>query len=279
MILQVHRSIIPTRYVYRILFVIDSQRQRSSSFFGNHYAAVVHNLRPCCTTASPIRWSCCRNGGTTTTNRTRNQWNQRHDVVPSSIMSIVYRPYYMRTHCFSSSTGSNYNSDKILTTTTQSDDEIQRRLDTFKDLYVVARDCMEDLLTNAQQEDDSDDDNDDYNIAMFLQHITYVQESVEAALQEYENLLQLLQDHPEQRNGIEKSYGFKMKQLQLEMTMLLQNVNDQDDDDDNDDDDDDHNETIRINGGNQEDDDDDDDLEYEDEDDDDDDIIRHDDKK
>ena len=155
------------------------------------------------------------------------------------------------------------------TSTSMTEDEIQRRLSIFKDLYVVARDCMEDLV-NAQgsESDENDDDNDDNDNDEFVRHVAYVQDSVEAALNEFNNLMKDLPDNHEQRNRLIKSHGFKIKQLELELALMLQNVTDEDDDDEN----------IKSNREIQDDKDDDDgdnededDLEYEDENDDDDD--------
>jgi hypothetical protein len=93
---------------------------------------------------------------------------------------------------------------------------------------------MEDLLTHAQREEDNDAENmdDEYANDEFIQHVTFVQESVETALTEYERLFNFLQDHPEIQNQFVKNYGIKVKQLELEMAMLLKDVNEYDDDDD-----------------------------------------------
>jgi hypothetical protein len=112
--------------------------------------------------------------------------------------------------------------------TTMSDDEIKRRLDMFQDLYVVARDCMEDLVNaqeNEETDDDDDDDDDDDENDDFLQQVAFLQDSIEAAVKEYNNLLNDLNDNGERKDRIMKNHGFKVKQLELELAMLLQNTN------------------------------------------------------
>jgi hypothetical protein len=118
---------------------------------------------------------------------------------------------------------------KLNFSTTISDDEMKRRLDTFQDLYVVARDCMEDLV-QAQGNDETDDEDDDENDE-FFQRVAFVQDSVEAAVKEFNNLLNDLNDNDEQKNRIMRGHGFKVKQLELELAMLLQNTNLNDDGD------------------------------------------------
>ena len=153
------------------------------------------------------------------------------------------------------------------TSTSMTEDEIQRRLSIFKDLYVVARDCMEDLV-NAQgsESDENDDDNDDNDNDEFVRHVAYVQDSVEAALNEFNNLMKDLPDNHEQRNRLIKSHGFKIKQLELELALMMQNVTDEDDDDDEK-----NNREIQDDKDDDGDNEDEDDLEYEDDNDDDDD--------
>ena len=149
------------------------------------------------------------------------------------------------------------------TNTTWSEEEIRRRLDTLNDLYVVARDCMEDLIhMQPAVEDDTNNNNvdEDDDTEEFLQNVTFVQDSVEAVLMEYNEVLNNVQDHPEQRDRIMKQYGLKMKQLELEMAMLLQGIDDEENDDEIDHD------VNDISGDS--DNDEEDDMEYDDEDDD-----------
>ena len=155
-------------------------------------------LRIVATPTFPMDRTCC----------TPNPLKQQREL-PSMIGTHIL---HIRIHNFS---------------TAMSNDEMKRRLETFQDLYVVARDCMEDLV-QAQGNDETDDEDDDENDE-FFQRIAFVQDSVEAAVKEFNNLLNDLNDNDEQKNRMMRSHGFKVKQLELELAMLLQNTNLNDD--------------------------------------------------
>ena len=137
---------------------------------------------------------------------------QQRQYMPSVINTQLL---HIRIHSFS-------------TMTIMSDDEIRRRLDMFQDLYVVARDCMEDLVTAQGNEETNDEDDDDENDE-FFQRVSFVQDSVQVAMKEYNKLLNDLNNNDEQKNRIIRTHGFKVKQLELELAMLLHNTNINDD--------------------------------------------------
>jgi hypothetical protein len=186
-------------------------------------------------------------GATGSTNGARNIWKQHPPLSVISASSSC-----VRIQCFSDTT-----------TNTMSDDEMQRRLSVFQDLFVVARDGMKDLLTlidAIQESDDDDDDDDDYDASTneaLMQHVAIVQNSVNAAKKEFEALIYDLRENPEQRNRFIQKYGLILKQLELEIAMLLQDTNDKENND----------ESIDNNSE-----DDEDDLEVEEDEDDDDDL-------
>ena len=141
----------------------------------------------------------------------RNRWQHRQPPPPMIARKILH----IRKHKFS---------------TAMSENEIQRRLDIFQDLYVVARDCMEDLV-QAESDEDLDEDDDDNDL--FFQQVIFVQESIQAATKEFNGLMDDLKDNEERTNQIMRSHGFKVKRLEIELSMLLQNTNINDDDNDN----------------------------------------------
>jgi hypothetical protein len=129
---------------------------------------------------------------------------------------------------------------------TLTDDIIRRRLDTFNDLFVVARDAMEDLLDSKFDKNDDDDEDDDDEL---VQNVAFAKEAVNTAVNEFNNLLNDLNDNVEQKNRVLRSHGLKVKQLEGELAMILQGTNPDDDEkvvdeveeDEDDDDDDDEN--------------------------------------
>jgi hypothetical protein len=88
------------------------------------------------------------------------------------------------------------------------DDEMNRRLNGFQDSFVVARDCIEDVL-------DTDKD-DEY----FEDNVTFAKDSVAAAIEDFNSILNDLDD-PDQRNRVLRSNGLKVKQLEGELEMAL----------------------------------------------------------
>ena len=106
-----------------------------------------------------------------------------------------------------------------------SEDEIQRRIEVYKDLYVVARDCMEELISSQVDDENENDDDDE-----FLKNVAFLQEAVFAAQQEYHNLIDDLNENTEQLHRFVRSHGIKLKRLEMELTMLQLNANVDDDD-------------------------------------------------
>ena len=128
--------------------------------------------------------------------------------------------------------------------TAMSEDEIQRRIEVYKDLYVVARDCMEELISSQVDDENENDDDDE-----FLKNVAFLQEAVFAAQKEYHNLIDDLNENTEQLHRFVRSHGIKLKRLEMELAMLQLNADVDDDDnvdnydeeeDDDDDDDEDH---------------------------------------
>lgn len=112
--------------------------------------------------------------------------------------------------------------------TAMSEDEIQHRIEVYKDLYVVARDCMEDLVSSQVDDENENDDDDE-----FLKDVAFLQDSVLAAQKEYQNLINDLNENTEEQDRFARSHGIKLKRLEMELAMLQLNTN-VDDDDDND---------------------------------------------
>lgn len=87
------------------------------------------------------------------------------------------------------------------------EDELNKRLDKFQDLFVEARDSIEDVVDSSG----STYFDDDAKVA---------EESVDVAVQEFQKLLEDLKD-VDQKNRVLRSNGLKVEQLKGELEMAL----------------------------------------------------------
>ena len=87
------------------------------------------------------------------------------------------------------------------------EDELNKRLDKFQDLFVEARDSIEDVVDSAGSTYFDDD-------------AKMAEQSVDLAVQEFQKLLDDLKD-ADQKNRILRSNGLKVEQLKGELEMAL----------------------------------------------------------
>jgi len=88
-----------------------------------------------------------------------------------------------------------------------SDKELNKRLDTFQDLFVEARLSIEDCTDAAET-------------TYFDEEAEAAKESVDEAVQEFENLINDLEDE-DQKNRVLRGNGLKVEQLKGELQMAL----------------------------------------------------------
>lgn len=86
-------------------------------------------------------------------------------------------------------------------------DELNKRLDTFQDLFVEARLCIEDVVDAAETTYFDDD-------------VATAQTAVDAAVAEFTAILRDLLD-VDQRNSILRTNGLKVEQLKGELEMAI----------------------------------------------------------
>jgi hypothetical protein len=125
---------------------------------------------------------------------------------------------------------------------TMSEDDVRRRLNVFNDLFIVARDCIEELADSKEDEQTGELDDDEVE-----QNIAFAQDSVNAAVNEFNNILNDLQDNVDQKNRVLRSHGLK---VEGELAMIIQDTGDDDSgDEDDDEDDEDEDEDNKRDGG------------------------------
>jgi hypothetical protein len=90
---------------------------------------------------------------------------------------------------------------------TMPDDQLNKRLDTFQELFVEARMCIEDAVDSAET-------------TYFDEDAEAATESVEAAVDEFNKILNDIED-ADQKNRVMRSNGLKVEQLKGELQMAI----------------------------------------------------------
>jgi hypothetical protein len=91
--------------------------------------------------------------------------------------------------------------------TVMPDDQLNKRLDTFQELFVEARMCLEDV-EDAQETTYFDEDAET------------AREAVEAAVKEFQGIINDIED-ADQKNRVLRSNGLKVEQLKGELEMAI----------------------------------------------------------
>jgi hypothetical protein len=87
------------------------------------------------------------------------------------------------------------------------DDQLNKRLDTFQELFVEARMCIEDAVDSAET-------------TYFDEDAEAATESVAAAVDEFNKILDDIED-ADQKNRVLRSNGLKVEQLKGELQMAI----------------------------------------------------------
>jgi hypothetical protein len=90
---------------------------------------------------------------------------------------------------------------------TMPDDQLQKRLDTFQELFVEARMCIEDAVDAAET-------------TYFDEDAEAATEAVEAAVDEFNSIINAIED-ADQKNRVLRSNGLKVEQLKGELQMAI----------------------------------------------------------
>jgi hypothetical protein len=96
--------------------------------------------------------------------------------------------------------------------TVMPDDQLNKRLDTFQELFVEARMCLEDV-EDAQETTYFDEDAET------------AREAVEAAVKEFQGIINDIED-ADQKNRVLRSNGLKVEQLKGELHMAIKGGHD-----------------------------------------------------
>lgn len=90
---------------------------------------------------------------------------------------------------------------------TMPDDQLKKRLDTFQELFVEARMCIEDAVDAAET-------------TYFDEDAEAATEAVEAAVDEFNSIINAIED-ADQKNRVLRSNGLKVEQLKGELQMAV----------------------------------------------------------
>jgi hypothetical protein len=115
---------------------------------------------------------------------------RRPQLATSNVVEKGYG-YACRNRCFS----------------TMPDDQLNKRLDTFQELFVEARMCIEDAVDSAET-------------TYFDEDAEAATESVAAAVDEFNKILDDIED-ADQKNRVLRSNGLKVEQLKGELQMAI----------------------------------------------------------
>eukprot|EP00579_Thalassiosira_antarctica_P000814 CAMPEP_0201868366 /NCGR_PEP_ID=MMETSP0902-20130614/2281_1 /ASSEMBLY_ACC=CAM_ASM_000551 /TAXON_ID=420261 /ORGANISM="Thalassiosira antarctica, Strain CCMP982" /LENGTH=93 /DNA_ID=CAMNT_0048393701 /DNA_START=347 /DNA_END=628 /DNA_ORIENTATION=- len=88
------------------------------------------------------------------------------------------------------------------------DSELNKRLDTFQDLFVEARLCIEDVVDSAET-------------TYFDEDAEVATKAVNAAIDEFQAIIKDVED-VDQKNGILRGNGLKVEQLKGELKMAIE---------------------------------------------------------
>jgi hypothetical protein len=90
---------------------------------------------------------------------------------------------------------------------TMPDDQLRKRVDTFQELFVEARMCIEDVVDAAET-------------TYFDEDAEAAKEAVAAAVDEFNSILNDIED-VDQKNSVLRSNGLKVEQLKGELEMAI----------------------------------------------------------
>jgi hypothetical protein len=90
---------------------------------------------------------------------------------------------------------------------TMPDDQLKKRLDTFQELFVEARMCIEDAVDAAET-------------TYFDEDAEAATEAVEAAVNEFNSIVNAIED-ADQKNRVLRGNGLKVEQLKGELQMAI----------------------------------------------------------
>jgi hypothetical protein len=90
---------------------------------------------------------------------------------------------------------------------TMPDDQLKKRLDTFQELFVEARMCIEDAVDAAET-------------TYFDEDAEAATEAVEAAVDEFNSIVNAIED-ADQKNRVLRGNGLKVEQLKGELQMAI----------------------------------------------------------